>query len=94
MRVNLNVPYAQKDEAKKLGARWDPARKIWYVIDVEDLNPFMRWIKKPQAVKPILTKPTMNWGVMCDCEPAWEYCVHNPEPSLEGEELQHIRSIV
>ena len=25
MRTNLKVPYAEKDEAKKRGARWDAA---------------------------------------------------------------------
>jgi hypothetical protein len=44
MRVNLNVPFAEKDQAKQLGARWDPARKTWYIKDVEDLTQFMRWI--------------------------------------------------
>jgi len=28
--VYLEVPYAQKDEAKPLGARWDPKVKLWY----------------------------------------------------------------
>lgn len=31
-RLYLEVPYADKDEAKeRLGARWDPSRKKWYV---------------------------------------------------------------
>jgi hypothetical protein len=30
MRHDLKVPFADKDAAKKLGARWDAARKIWY----------------------------------------------------------------
>jgi uncharacterized protein DUF5710 len=29
-RVWLDVPFAEKDEAKKGGARWDPAAKRWY----------------------------------------------------------------
>jgi hypothetical protein len=28
--VYLDVPYAEKDEAKALGARWDPAAKRWF----------------------------------------------------------------
>ncbi len=44
MRVNLEVSFEEKDEAKSLGAQWDPARKTWYLRDVEDLTPFMRWI--------------------------------------------------
>jgi hypothetical protein len=27
IRYNLNVPYSEKDEAKALGARWDPSIK-------------------------------------------------------------------
>ena len=42
--MNLEVSFEQKDEAKRLGAQWDPARKTWYLRDVEDLTPFMRWI--------------------------------------------------
>lgn len=30
-RVYLNVPYAEKDAAKALGARWDPDRRQWWV---------------------------------------------------------------
>lgn len=51
MRVNLRVPYAEKDEAKSLGARWDIARKTWYVVDVEDLAPFLVWIQPGELLK-------------------------------------------
>lgn len=47
MRLNLKVPFAEKDEAKKLGARWDAGRKIWYVEGKEDLAPFARWSPTP-----------------------------------------------
>lgn len=47
MRLNLKVPFAEKDDAKKLGARWDAGRKIWYVEGKEDLTPFSRWSPTP-----------------------------------------------
>ena len=51
MRTNLNVPYEEKDKARTLGAKWDLARKTWYI---EDIRPFMKWIpdylKKPTKV--------------------------------------------
>ena len=28
-RVDLAVPFAQKDEAKRLGAKWDVAKRVW-----------------------------------------------------------------
>lgn len=44
MRVNLRCPYEDKDKAKALGARWDAARKTWYVIDPDDLSMFSKWL--------------------------------------------------
>lgn len=44
MRVDLKVPYKQKEEAKRLGARWDSARQVWYVENKEDLSPFLKWM--------------------------------------------------
>jgi len=49
MRINLVTPFADKDKAKALGARWDAARKVWYIVDVADLSPFMRWIPDMDA---------------------------------------------
>jgi hypothetical protein len=44
MRTNLNVPFEQKDEAKRAGARWDAARKVWYVENLENLEPLLKWM--------------------------------------------------
>ncbi len=38
------TPFAEKDAAKALGARWDAKLKVWYISDVQDLTPFLRWI--------------------------------------------------
>jgi hypothetical protein len=32
-RQYLNVPYEHKDTAKAAGARWDPGRKKWYLVN-------------------------------------------------------------
>ena len=53
MRTNLKVPFAEKDDAKRLGARWDAAKKVWYIKDVDDLYPFAKWI--PDLVNESLT---------------------------------------
>lgn len=42
-RTYLNVPYSEKDQAKGLGARWDPDQKKWYVPEGKNLEPFNRW---------------------------------------------------
>jgi hypothetical protein len=51
MRINLVTPFAEKDAAKALGARWDAAKKCWYIVDVDDLTPFMRWIPNLDAAQ-------------------------------------------
>ena len=35
-KIYLDVPFAKKDEAKKLGCRWDPDKKKWYVLESND----------------------------------------------------------
>jgi len=54
VRTNLLVPFAEKDAAKKLGARWDAARKVWYVEGVENLAAFSKWLPGQQAA-PVAT---------------------------------------
>ena len=45
-RIDLNVPYEEKDIAKTLGARWDPERKQWYLPPtVLDISVFSRWLQ-------------------------------------------------
>lgn len=35
-KIYIDVPFAKKDEAKKLGCRWDPDKKKWYVLEFND----------------------------------------------------------
>ena len=49
MRINLVTPFAEKDAVKALGARWDATQKLWYIVDVSDLTPFLRWIPHEDA---------------------------------------------
>lgn len=44
MRTELDVPFSQKDEAKALGAKWDRVKKIWYVPDGVNPEPFAAWL--------------------------------------------------
>lgn len=44
MSLLLNVPYAEKDEAKALGAKWNPELKKWYVENRKDYYKFKKWI--------------------------------------------------
>jgi hypothetical protein len=71
MRTNLQVPFAEKEDAKKLGARWDAARKLWYVENKDDMTAFARWLAKdspttrasPAPSKQSLAKPNQTEGI-------------------------------
>lgn len=43
-RMNLNVPFADKDRAKAIGAKWDKSRKTWYIGPDQDMKKFSRWL--------------------------------------------------
>lgn len=83
MRVNLRVPYEERHEAKRLGAWWDPARKTWFIVNREDLTPFMRWLPIEQAQSKRKEKPAPTIAARsfnlpeCSCSsPPWEHCEH------------------
>ena len=87
MRINLITPFAEKDQVKALGARWDSQKKVWYIKDVEDLTPFERWIpgtvtasklstKLGAPSKPVDASPAPS-HCGCDVLP-WEPCIHTP----------------
>lgn len=84
MRTYLKTSFAEKDEVKALGARWDPARKAWYVQDVKDLAPFQRWLvggvgaaSAPSAAPPRTGPAQVAPHCGCDVLP-WDACVHTP----------------
>jgi hypothetical protein len=45
-RIDLKVPYVEKEDAKALGARWDQVKKTWYAPPGTKLEPLSRWIPR------------------------------------------------
>jgi hypothetical protein len=43
-RMNLVVPFSDKEQAKALGAKWDSRIKAWYIDADQDMLKFRRWI--------------------------------------------------
>jgi hypothetical protein len=54
-RIDLRVPFNEKDEAQRLGARWDPSQKVWYVPANVDPAPLQKW--RPQPPTPNIRSP-------------------------------------
>jgi len=44
----LQTVYKDRERVKGLGARWDPARRQWYVPEGRDLAPFATWLPAGQ----------------------------------------------
>jgi hypothetical protein len=40
----LEVPWKEKSEAKRLGARWDADKKLWYVPHGTAVERFEKWL--------------------------------------------------
>jgi len=48
-KTYLNVPYAEKDQAKALGAKWDASIKKWYAPAGVDISQFGKWYSQMTA---------------------------------------------
>lgn len=61
-RTYLNVPFAQKDEAKALGARWDAANKKWFVPAGRDMTLFAKWqaVSLKASTANLLSRPPVS----------------------------------
>lgn len=46
-RIKLDVTFAQKDEAKAQGARWDHVARTWYITSDMPLHRFEPWLSGP-----------------------------------------------
>ena len=59
-RIDLRVPYAEKDQVKVHGARWDRENQTWYAPPGTDLENLKRWLPKgvlPESNEPTPTSP-------------------------------------
>ena len=67
-RVDLTVPFPEKEEAKQLGARWDSSSKVWFVPDGVDLHAFQRWLPS----SPDVTVRANNYSVAQTEDACWK----------------------
>lgn len=49
--IRLSVPYAEKDQAKALGAKWSQEQKTWYVPEGVLLLDFECWLPKFKRIE-------------------------------------------
>lgn len=70
MKLYLNVPFAEKEEAKRLGARWNPELKLWFV-EIKDTvpSPLYRWLIE-EADYNLLAE---DYSIVMASKPCWKY---------------------
>lgn len=59
-RIYLQVPFEEKEEAKALGARWDPARKKWYAASTGDFARLTKWPVVREDAPPPARPPQLD----------------------------------
>lgn len=81
--VFLNVPYKEKNEAKKAGARWDSGKKLWYAPTGADLGKLARFLpeKEPalvQSLSPVeeFRQVLENNGFVLNGDPIMDGKIH------------------
>jgi hypothetical protein len=84
----ISVPFEEKDDVKKIGGRWDPKARLWYVPDGHSMDLFTPWITFDWSTAPdvLVFHPTSQSGkehcakinnlpdISGRCPDIWEIC--------------------
>ena len=56
-RIDLKVPFVEKDKARSSGAQWDREKKTWFIPEGRNISKLVRWIPpEPEDIGSILEK--------------------------------------
>lgn len=61
-RIYLDVPYAEKDQAKAGGAKWDRREKKWYVLEGMGHESITKWMPSAEARPAPTVSPTEEFA--------------------------------
>ena len=86
-KVYLEVPFAEKDKVKSLGARWDAEVKKWYCSEI-NIALFNEWLITIDESKWIY--PTNNKSLYVDLVPSSSWC-NNLRSVLDKKDWDLIR---
>jgi phage/plasmid primase-like uncharacterized protein len=77
-RVYLTVPFAERADAKRLGARWDGAARRWYAPTGIALSQFMRWSGATAPADPAaaFAAALSDAGLVLDGPPIMDGALH------------------
>jgi hypothetical protein len=60
-KTYIDCGFVEKDEVKRLGARYDRQAKRWYIPAGDELGPFGRWLPVPSGH---VIEVVVPWGVV------------------------------
>lgn len=92
-RTWLDVPYAEKDEAKALGARWDPDARRWYAPrpDTAGLD---RWVALPDIAELLPGEDrSLGQGLFVDLVPSSCWFT-NVRSCVDGRDWERLHRMV
>lgn len=56
MRIYLNVPYEEKELAKRRGCWWDDYKRQWFIENPTNIGLFIKWMPE-HLLTPTKSKP-------------------------------------
>lgn len=104
-RINLNVPFGEKEEVKRLGAKWDKDKKTWYIPGNIDRAPFERWVEAPREltqndIRQQFRNALVDAGLVIDGDPEMDGKWHRTTvttskkvKALKGAYIAHIDNL-
>ncbi len=88
--TKLDTPYAEKNEAKALGVKWDNSNKTWYVPAGVDLDKFKKWLpNERQTDNPNLSR-TQGQNNSTPSERIYLYTQPSDNPAIQELKKQGI----
>lgn len=90
-RVWLDVPFAEKDRARALGARWDPAERSWYAPRA-GMTGFAHWEQLPEVL-PGEDRTFGGPGLFVDLIPSTSWFT-NVRSAVDRRDWERLRQMV
>ncbi|WP_338578683.1 zincin-like metallopeptidase domain-containing protein (plasmid) [Brevundimonas olei] len=59
-KIAISVPFREKDEAKRLGAKWDKTDKTWFIPEGTAIAPFAKWTEGRDAAEVEKSAPEID----------------------------------
>ena len=91
-KLYLNVPFAEKDQAKAAGTKWDGDAKKWFAPAGQDIEPLRRLVQEGPTVVQTAASVSMDAQVVLTAvEPGHELLAEfqSPEAKSPSAELRH-----